>query len=448
MNIKKAPAGTIRAALAYPAFRGLVSALAVSQLGDWLYNLTLIALVYGRTHSAWWAGVTTAARVVPVVLLGPLGGVIADRFDRRRVMIASDVTRMALMVLLAAVAVVHLPILLAPVIAAAATAAAAPYLPCVSAITPRLVQDADLPGANAARSAVNGLAVIAGPALGGLLLLLGSPALAFMLNALTFGLSALAVTSIRGRAVFRPEPADGRPAGVFRQVAQGAAVLRSHSRLMRLVGADIACSTVYGTQIVLLLLVSHRIGLGSQGYGYMFAGIGAGGLIGTVLAGRAVRCPHARYVLAAALTAVGLPMPLLALVRWPAAAIFLAGLTGTGALLVEILTETQLQRSLDDEVFGRVYGIALPASLGGIVVGSLIAPVLVAVIGGSGALLLVGGAVLAYALFILREPAAGTAAAAMPQPEVTRALVGVQVTETDHADAVASQQTDLVEARS
>jgi hypothetical protein len=88
--------------------------------------------------------------------------------------------------------------------------------------------------------------------------------------------------------------------------------------------------------------------------------------------------------------------------RWPAVAIVLTGLTGLGALLVEILTETNLQRTLDEDVFGRAYGLALPASLAGIVVGSLIAPVLTALLGGSGALVTVGGAILAYALLVLR----------------------------------------------
>src|SRR5882762_4918194 len=139
MTIKNAPSGTIRSALRYPDFRWLLSALAVSQIGDWLYNLALVVLVYNRTHSALWAGVTTAARVVPVVVLGPLGGVLADRFDRRRIMIVCDLARMGLMVVLAAIAAFRLPIVLAPVIAAAATAAAAPYIPCVAAVTPRAV---------------------------------------------------------------------------------------------------------------------------------------------------------------------------------------------------------------------------------------------------------------------------------------------------------------------
>src|ERR1700759_3133047 len=123
MNMANTPPGTIRAALGHGAFRKLLAGLAVSQIGDWLYNLALVTLVYSRTHSALWAGVTTAARVVPIVALGPLGGAVADRFDRRRVMISCDLVRLALMLVLALVALAQLPILLAPVVAAAATVA-------------------------------------------------------------------------------------------------------------------------------------------------------------------------------------------------------------------------------------------------------------------------------------------------------------------------------------
>lgn len=419
MTIKIAPAGTIRSALRYPDFRCLLSGLAVSQVGDWLYNLTLVVLVYQRTHSALWVGVTTAARVVPVVVLGPLGGVLTDRFDRRRIMISCDLARMGLMLLLAGVAAFRLPIVLAPVIAAVATAAAAPYVSCVAAVTPHVVVDADLPGANAARSAVTGAGLVLGPALGGVLLLVGSAAFAFALNALTFGLSALAVLAIRAggdRNPFRVRPTAERPGGLLGEVAQGAAALRAHPAALRLVGADIVCSVLYGAQTVLLLLVSRQVGLGAQGYGYMFAAIGVGGLIGTALAGRVSRHPRPRSVLAAALAVAGVPTLLLAVVRWPAAAIVLTGLTGMGALLVEILTETTLQRELDEDVFGRAYGLAFPAAIAGIVVGSVLAPGLAALLGGSGALVVVGGTVLAYALLVLYRPRRATRAVPAPQP--------------------------------
>jgi MFS family permease len=360
---------------------------------------------------------------VPVVVLGPLGGVLADRFDRRRIMIMCDLARMGLMVLLAAVAAFQLPIVLAPVIAAAATASAAPYIPCVAAVTPHVVEDADLPGANAARSAVTGAGIVLGPALGGVLLLLGSPASAFALNALTFGLSALAVLAIRTDGdlnPFRPRPAADRPGGLLREVAQGAAALRAHRAALRLVGADAMCSVLYGAQTVLLLLVSRQVGLGAQGYGYLFAAIGAGGLLGTALAGRVSRLPS-RPVLAAALALAGVPTLLLAVVRWPAAAIVLTGLTGMGALLVEILTDTTLQRELDEEVFGRAYGIAFPAAIAGIVVGSVIAPGLAALLGASGALIAVGGTVLGYALLVIRGADDATAGPAS-QPAMADAV--------------------------
>jgi MFS family permease len=436
MTTNNAPSGTIRAALRYPAFRYLLSALAVSQVGDWMYNLALVVLVYDRTHSALWAGVTTAARVVPVVVLGPLGGVLADRFDRRRIMIVCDLARMGFMFVLAAVAAAGLPIGLAPVIAAAATTAAAPYMPCVAAVTPRLVDDADLGGANAARSAIGGSSIILGPALGGVLLLLGSPAIAFALNALTFGLSALAVLAIRDRGAFTPRrTAQGqiaeRPAGLLSEIAQGAAALRAHPKAMRLIGADIMCSFIYGIQTVLLLLVSGQAGLGAQGYGYLFAALGAGGLAGTALAGRASRSSRPHLVQASALAAVGLPTLLLAVTHWPLAAVVFTGLTGLGAMLVEILTDTTLQRTLDEDVFGRAYGLALPASIGGIVAGSAVAPLLASLLGTSGALVAAGGAVLAYAVLVLRggtvrderpAPVAPDATVVFPRPAVADAV--------------------------
>ncbi|HEX5295536.1 MAG TPA: MFS transporter [Streptosporangiaceae bacterium] len=404
MNVKNTPEGTIRGALRYPAFRALLAGLAVSQAGDWLYNIALVTLVYQRTGSAMWAGVTTAARIVPMVVLGPFGGIVADRFDQRRVMVACDLVRLALMLALALVAAANLPAVLAPVIAALATAAATPYLPSVAATTPRLVAGADLPGANAARAAVTGAGIIAGPALGGVLLLLGQPALAFVVNAATFGASAVCVLAIRAGGAFRGEraaPEQRERAGLLRQVADGAAALRAHPAAVRLVGADIVCSLVYGMQTVLFIFVARSSGLGLQGYGYLFAALGAGGLAGTALASRAARMPG-RAVLVATLAAVGLPVLLLAVVHWGPAVIVLAGTTGTGAILVQIMTETGLQRTLPDDVFGRAYGLAIPVSIGGIGAGSLIASALASTVGLTGGLLVCGSIAVAYGAVLLR----------------------------------------------
>jgi hypothetical protein len=209
------------------------------------------------------------------------------------------------------------------------------------------------------------------------------------------------VLAIRADGAFRVErAAPERPAGLLRQVADGAAALRAHPAAVRLVGADIACSLVYGMQTVLFIFVARSSGLGLQGYGYLFAALGAGGLAGTALASRAARMPG-RAVLVATLAAVGLPVLLLAVVHWGPAVIVLAGTTGTGAILVQIMTETGLQRTLPRDVFGRAYGLAIPASIGGIGAGSLIASALFNTVGLTGGLLVCGSVAVAYGAALL-----------------------------------------------
>jgi MFS family permease len=72
-----------RGILAIRDARALIGASALSQFGNWLYNAALLAYVYSATHSAGWVGAATICRLLPYVLLGPLGGMIADRYDRR-----------------------------------------------------------------------------------------------------------------------------------------------------------------------------------------------------------------------------------------------------------------------------------------------------------------------------------------------------------------------------
>src|SRR4051812_26179155 len=140
-------------------FHLLLAGLAVSACGDWLYNVALLAFVFDRTGSATWVAVTTAARVLPMLVAGPLGGVLADRYDRRGLMLTSDLVRALLMVALAAVAAFGLPVALAPLLAALAVTASTVHPPALAASTARLVGDDELPRANALRSAIGQAAI-------------------------------------------------------------------------------------------------------------------------------------------------------------------------------------------------------------------------------------------------------------------------------------------------
>ena len=98
---------------------------------------------------------------------------------------------------------------------------------------------------------------------------------------------------------------------------------------------------------------------------------------------------------------VGLSMMALPTARLGIIAILLAGVNGAGSILVEVMTETGLQRLLPDDVFGRAYGLAIPVSIGGIVVGSLIAPVLVNAVNLSATLFISGVVAVGYGLQLL-----------------------------------------------
>ena len=391
------PRPAIRVALRKRDLRRLFTGLVVSQAGDWLYNLALLAFVYEHTGSSAWVGVTTAARILPEVVLGPLGGVLADRHDRRAVMIGSDILRAASMAALAVLALAGGPVVLAPVLAALCTAAGAAYPQCVVAVMPRLVDDADLPAANAARVGITGLCVIAGPLLGAALLLLGSTAATFAVDGGSFLVGAAVVASLPREATRRPAGAVQEPHASFRaDLATGWRALREHPDALPVAGAEFVSSTIYGVLTVLFVLLGQRLGLGGVGYDYLVSALGVGGVLSAGLANRAAASDRPRRALIAAVAAVGLALPLLALSGSTALALVLAAAIGAATLSTEVVADTVLQRSLDPAVFARAYGLVVPGVVAGIAGGALLAPFCVALLGLDATLALVGALVLVY----------------------------------------------------
>jgi predicted MFS family arabinose efflux permease len=396
------PLAPYRAALRVRDLRLLLIGLATSQAGDWLYNLALLAFVYDRTHSPMWVGFTTAARIVPEVALGSLAGVLADRVDRRALMLGSDALRVLAMAALVVVGVAHLPVVLAPIVAAASTAAGSVYPPCVAAVLPSLASAEQLPAANAARVSVTYICVVAGPVFGAILLLLGSPTFAFAVNGATFLLGGLVVTALPRTAMRAPAGADAPPyRGIAAELRIGWVALRDYDDAFPVLAANLIASAVYGALTVLLVLVGRRLGLGTAGYGYLLAGAGAGGVLATGAAHRAAASPRARLMLGGSLLAVGAPLPVMALSGSLPAAVALAAVVGAGSVTAEVVGDTALQRSLDPAVFARAYGLFIPACVAAIVIGALLAPLSVTILGVSGTLAIIGGGVLAYAVILL-----------------------------------------------
>jgi predicted MFS family arabinose efflux permease len=235
-------------------------------------------------------------------------------------------------------------------------------------------------------------------------MLLDSAAIAFIINAATFLAGALAVAALPRPALRVPADAREQHPGLVQELRSGWEALRGYNDAIAIVGANIIASAVYGALTVLFVIVGHRLGLGAAGYGYLLAAMGAGGVPAAGVANQAASYENPRRALIASMVAVGAPLPLLALAGWIPVALLLAAVFGAGSVTAEVVGDTCLQRSLDPTVFARAYGLALPAFLGGIAAGGLIAPVTIALIGVTGTLLAIGLAVVAYAVSVLHQP--------------------------------------------
>ena len=384
--------GAIGAAFAHRDFRYLAGSLAISQVGDWLYGVALVVYVFDQTGSPAWVAAAAILRLAPYVLFGAVGGAIADRYDRRAVMLATDLARAACMLGLAVVALTGAPVALALALAFLSTTVGTPSRPAQGAITPALVGERDLAAANAVVSILEHLALVLGPAIGGLLLLLGSPAVAFTANGISFLASAALVLPIRARAPAEPEE---QPPSLARRLADGFAALARSGDAALLVGLLVAATFVYGQEIVLLVLVSERLlGTGSEGVSALTAAVGAGGLAAAGLTSRLATARRPGRTLLLVMLAFSLPLMTLAVIRRPALAWTVMAVEGAGNIIFDVLVVTMLQRVIRSELLGRVFGLLDSLAVAGMLAGSLLAPVVVAAVGLRWALVAAGGVLL------------------------------------------------------
>ena len=406
-----------RSALAHRDLRLLLGGLTISATGNWAYNTALLAFVYDRTHSLGWVGAAGFVRLLPTLLLSSYGGVIAERTERIRLMVGADALCAVWQAGLATVAATGGPVVLALVFTVLNTATNVVYNPSVAATIPSVVGEDDLVAANALNGTIDNVVVIAGPGIGAGLLLLGSPALAFAVNAASFAISAGIVSRIRVRS--RPvDVTDAGAAGPLRQMAIGVRTIVGQRAARVLVAFCALVSFVYGTDTVLLVGASeHRLGTGSEGFGYLLAGLGVGGILMATAVDRLAASRRLAPIIMAGVAGYCLPTALLAVITSPALAFLLEVLRGASTLVVDVLAITALQRSVPSEQLARVFGVFYAFMMGSIAVGTLITPPVVSALGLDGAFLAMSFAPFALGLLgfprllgIDRETAARTEA--------------------------------------
>ncbi|HYM83874.1 MAG TPA: MFS transporter, partial [Candidatus Dormibacteraeota bacterium] len=422
--------------------RALVRLLAaefVSSIGDWLYLVALLVVVYRESSDPFVVGAVGAARIVPYFILSVPAGMVADRFDRRLVLLTTDVIRGAIMLVLAAVTLVHGPLWATVALAILATCFSPFFYPAIGAYIPALVRDErELGPANSAWASLDNLAFIVGPAIAGVLIAASDLSVAFLLNAGTFAVVAAvlwglppsvpASTPAAHDETAGEAPGDDGMTAAGPAVRSGIAVRAMVRPLAGLALVDMAASFVVGGLGVLtVILAVDRLNAGEAGTGYLNAAFGVGGLVGAVVSGALVlrRDLAPPLVAGAVLLAVGVTA--LGASTQLAPALVGIAVAACGSLLTEVVGTTIFQRIVPDAIRGRVIGVLLTASRIAYAAGALVLPVLASSIGALPVLAAAGIIVVAAALLALGLVGGAARLAPTPESETLRRVARLPI---------------------
>ncbi len=350
----------------------------ISGIGDWLYLVAILVVVYADSGSAVLLGIVGAARIIPYVLLSVPAGIVADRYDRRMVLLVTDVARGAIMLCLVAAVLVGAPTLVIVALSILAASFSTFFGPAIASLLPTLVEEDDLGPANSAWATLDNVAFIIGPALAGIILATGNLAIAFLINAMTFAVVAVVLWRL-------PVPRRAAPAPATQTQGPEPKVAVGWRDLVRpLAGPfvlDSATSAVGGGLGVLtVLLALDVLGAGEAGTGYLNAATGVGG-VGAGIVGGALLARRLRVPLLVGGLAGGIGLVWLALASELWVAMLAIGLAVGGLLLLDVVNTTLIQRLVPDELRGRAMGLLQTSSAILYAGGSLFVPLLADTVG-------------------------------------------------------------------
>lgn len=417
----------------------------VSGIGDWLYLVALLVIVYRESADPVLLGVIGGARIIPYILLSVPAGIAADRFDRRMILIITDLLRGAIMVALTVLVLFDGPLLLMVGLAIFATCFSSFFQPAMGSYLPMLARDErELGPANSAFATLGEIAFIIGPALAGIIIATADLAIAFALNAVTFGIIAAmllglppgtpgthpgaelkrkqeqeaadagaATTSGPAGASTAPstaaEAADpavaamaDAPGGLGATVAPAAAagdqaevaappvlqpplfeLLRPVMRpFIGLVVLDLVAGFMFGgVSVLTVILAVDRLGAGEQATGFLNAAIGVGGVFGAIASGAIVLRANLAPPLLVGAAVLGGGFVILAFAEVLSFSLLAMAVIAGGALLAGVVGETVFQRVIPDRIRGRTLGIWMTLSTLMYAAGAFLTPILVTTIG-------------------------------------------------------------------
>ena len=353
------------ASLAVRNYRLYFSGMLVSATGTWMQQVAMGWLVLRLTDSGTAVGLVTGMQFVPMLVFGVWGGVIADRFDKRRTLVATQAAMAVVSAGLAAVTL--LDVVTVPMVFVAAFLLGCATVvdnPTRQSFVSELVGPDRVANAVALNSSMFNAARIVGPAMGGVFILLGGTGLCFAYNAVSYAAVIVAVLAMRPEELHNRTQV-ARKGGQVREglrYAWRTPELRSTILLVAVVGTFALNFTV-----LLPLLARFTFDAGPGTLGVLTSLMGAGSLVGGLTA--AARSRPTPAVLVGSAAALGLLMVGVAVAPNLAAAGFLLAVTGGATITFLSTANSTLQLASADEMRGRVMSLYLIVFLGSTPIG-------------------------------------------------------------------------------
>jgi MFS family permease len=385
----------------------------ISIVGVQVQTIAQGYVVYERTGSALNLGIVSGSQAAAMIIFSLAGGVVADRVERRRLLMATQVGSfccsftLALLVSTGAVQVWHIA-----AVAFVFGSFQAFDQPTRSALVPHLIEREDLMNAVALTSVVWQSSAIVGPSIAGLVIALGGISTPFFLTACGFlaFLAALAMVEVRD-----PEEDAGPRAGVWQDVIAGLSYIKGNGLFTALISLAFL-NALFGLSFVTLLPVFalKELGLGPQGMGGLYSAMGIGALAGTLVVAALGDFPRKGLLIIGGACLFGLLLIAFSLSTWLTLSLAILVVIGVVRSLYMTSSMTVLQIRLQDRFRGRVIAVyGLQWSL--MPLGGLQAGLIAETLGAPAAVAIGGAAVICFSLLV-----------AALQPEFRRQLQPVQ----------------------
>jgi MFS family permease len=395
-----------------PGLRRVQLAFFGSGLGDWAYAtaVTVYAFQHGGATAV---GAFQAVRFIASAIAAPLGAAIADRVSRRSFMMASDAVRAVLVAAAALCVALDVAPAAVYVLAVLAVIVGAPFRSAQAGLVPALARTPDeLTASNAVASNLENIVIFAGPAIGAALVGAFNVQTAFWLNVVSYVWSFVLVAGVHVSQPSRvgvtdaddpdaPDESDD-DGGFFREAAGGFVVIARDPDLR--VTALLAATQgfLFGALMVLNVLISVRmLHAGASGVGYLVAISGVGMVVGGIVVLARVGRHSVAGDMAIGVLGWGTPFLLLAVAPSLPTALLALLIVGFMDPWVNLGLDTLPQRLAPERLISRAFAAVDASLIAAMSVGSLVAPLLLDLVGLRGTLVILGGASVAYAASVL-----------------------------------------------